>query len=287
MQDAHHAYCDQNHTQRQQCNDTLSAAVTQPVAPTRAEPAQAPRTRFDRLAALKRDGILTDAEYEAKRVALIDEAIGGIPNHSSATSRNIGHVLLGALGGFWLGLVFIGALLAFSPREKRADRLFGAWFGTAASGLLMTLVVTAISMSPSSGATASSSRRSYQPSTNVAGASVPYTPAPMTRTAVEVVNAVATFYKDEPCQLTLVRGVWTNRLDITYRADQYSPRQLTSGDWHLQCSLTSTGTNIKGEPYAWTGYSCYSIKAATLEVTGDFGGAAIIKSCTERLGGEW
>ena len=74
-----------------------------------------------------------------------------------ARGRNIAHVLLGALGGFWLGLAFVGVLLFFSPRDKRADRLFGAWLGTAAGGLALAAIVVAISMSSSSGATTNTS----------------------------------------------------------------------------------------------------------------------------------
>ena len=82
-----------------------------------------------------------------------------------ARGRNIAHVLLGALGGFWLGLAFVGVLLFFSPRDKRADRLFGAWLGTAAGGLVLAAIVVAISMSSSSGATTntSSSQPGVQP----------------------------------------------------------------------------------------------------------------------------
>lgn len=74
-----------------------------------------------------------------------------------ARGRNVVQVLLGALGGFWLGLAFVGALLFFAPREKRADRLFGAWLGTAAGGLALAAIVVAISMSSSSGATTNTS----------------------------------------------------------------------------------------------------------------------------------
>jgi hypothetical protein len=99
-----------------------------------------------RLDALKRDGVLTDAEYAAKRAELIDEAIHGTPAQLTPRSRNRGHVLVGGLGGLWLGVVFVAALLVFVPREKRADRLFGAWLGVASGIALVIVVVLALAI---------------------------------------------------------------------------------------------------------------------------------------------
>ena len=123
------------------------------------------RERLNRLQALRDEGILSDAEYEAKRVALIAGALGEA-GQPTGTQRNVGTVLLGALGGFWLGLVFIGTLLLFVPREKRADRLFGAWFGAAANMLLLAVAIVALtqgSSSPSSGVGSSQQNVAAQP----------------------------------------------------------------------------------------------------------------------------
>jgi hypothetical protein len=96
------------------------------------------------------------------------------------------------------------------------------------------------------------------------------TPA-IVRTAPEIVSAVAVVHKNEDCQATLARGVWTSRAGITNSAEQYSPHQLPSGDWTLECQVKGSGTDVAGSPFTITGFSCYLIKATTLEVTATFG----------------
>lgn len=86
--------------------------------------------------------------------AFVNAALGVQAGHASlnaASGRNVRHVLLGALGGIWLGIAFVGALLMFVPRDRRADRLFGAWLGTAVGVLAVAMVIAAVALSSSSG----------------------------------------------------------------------------------------------------------------------------------------
>lgn len=139
--------------------------------------------QLERLTALHRQGLVTDAEFESRRAGLIDEAVAE-PSPSPARptqGRNIGHVLLGALGGLWLGVLFIAALLLFVPRARRADRLFGAWLGTA-TGLVAVLAVVAAATLSGAGATSPS--RADVPVESPVAAVVPH------HTAPEVLDAI-------------------------------------------------------------------------------------------------
>ncbi|MEX2227639.1 MAG: SHOCT domain-containing protein [Dehalococcoidia bacterium] len=121
--------------------------------------------RLQRLADLRREGILTDAEYEAKRAALVDEVLS---DNAQSGGRNGAHVLLGALGGLVLGLAFVGALLVFVPKEKRPDRLLGAWLGTGAGAMVAAVLLALVSAGAGSGDNSASAQQPlYVPPTAV------------------------------------------------------------------------------------------------------------------------
>jgi len=67
---------------------------------------------------------------------------------------------LGALGGFWLGFLFIGALLLLVPKDRRADRLFGSWFGMVAGGLVLAVLIAALVVSGADAQSGGSSSQS-------------------------------------------------------------------------------------------------------------------------------
>jgi hypothetical protein len=124
--------------------------------------------RLQRLDALRREGILTDAEYEAKCKAIILGEPSQLSTSTASSERDAGQVLLGALGGLILGLAFIGALLVFVPREKRADRLFGGWLGTALGAVAVAIVIALASAASGSGDYSTSAQQPvYAPPTAV------------------------------------------------------------------------------------------------------------------------
>lgn len=102
------------------------------------------KERLERLAALRREGILTDAEYETRRAALIDEAIDAPGTQPSPRGRNSGHVIWGFIFGVPFGLVAVAFLLSMPRGKKREDALFGAWFGTVVGAIVVAVTVAAI-----------------------------------------------------------------------------------------------------------------------------------------------
>ena len=170
----------------------------------------------------------------------LDPAASGTQVGHTSLNRGNGrifrHVLLGVLGGFWLGLAFIGALLVFVPRERRADRLFGAWLGMATSVLLLVVIIAAAATTKGGGESEAQAA-----------------PAGPTRTAPEVLATIGELAPDACVPQSRYPGI---RLEAKFSTGPtyYSP----AGAWYAGCAYSGDMP---------TRFSCVYVDDASLETT--------------------
>lgn len=229
--------------------------------------------RLERLAALKREGILTDAEYEAKRAALIDGAVAGAPVLASS-GRNTGHVIQGFLFGVPFGLVAV-AFLLFMPRgRKREDALFGAWLGTVVG--VMTVAVTAAALATTAGGGESRAQANdvpvclrtpaaYIPAGGISCAPwLTPTPAAVARTAPEIMAAVRAI---QPTFCVQPPDGDLNGIRKTSLYTLTGPTQQPDGSWLVNCRMAGTLWFGSAGSMTSVAFKCQVVDPTSLTVT--------------------
>jgi len=75
---------------------------------------------------------------------------------NTETGRDGGNVVWGLLIGFFTGIIGVFVLLFIVPRERRADKLFGAWLGLGAGAIVV--VAFALALGAVSGSASATSK---------------------------------------------------------------------------------------------------------------------------------